>query len=1172
MPRVWALELALQTTLLGLAIAIILALVTALAGPLLIDWGSHRALFEKEASRLIGVDVRVTGAIDARLLPSPQLTLHDIEAGNARDKIHARSLGIEFALGPLMRGQWRASELHLSGLQGSLRLDAAGHIDALSPVVAFDPDGLAIDRLSIEDGKVSFADAASGTHVTLDRLAFNGDARSLLGPFKGEGTVTVGGENYPYRISTGRYGDDGTLKIHLNVNPANRPLSVEADGTFALAGGAPKFDGTLSLWRPVGVTSHGTAEQIRQPWRLSGKLKANAQSALMEQVDFQYGSEERGLSLTGVADFQFGKAPRFTGVLSGHQLDLDRAFASSAAERRRPVAMIREVAELGGGAFRPTIPIQIGIGIDQITLGGSTVQSLRGDISRDASGWTLDRFEFRAPGFTQVRLSGHLAVASDGVTFTGPAEVNAGDPKVLAAWLAGADDIGHSDLRPLNLRGDVKVGSEKIAIEHFAAEFDRKPIAGRISYFFATSNKSAKLDAVITATELDLDTVFGFSNALLAGSTIERPHDLTIAADIGRATFAGFAARNTSMRLKVDSSGLQIERLAVADLGGAAFSASGRFATAALGPQGSMQLDLDASDMTSVMALLARFEPETAQAVASVAPLMAPAKLHARFSTDGAAQVTQARLSIDGSLGKVRLALNGQADVDPVAVSLGNVRIDGRLDADDGRTMVAMLGLDRLVAANAGAGSLSIKVSGPVRGDLHVDGWLIAGGLEANLSGTARPLADVSTAALRATIVKANMAPLRAPSGGRAALPIALTTRVTVAGNDLSFADINATIAGSVVRGRLEYGLVQPHRLRGEIEAEQVDGASLIATAIGMPAQSRIGGNAALAWSSEPFAAGIFGDYAGEVLLKVRRLDLLPPLSARDFRALLRLGKDEFAFADLTGDIAGGQLTGKALFRSADSGLKLNAKLALAGADASRMIAAPAPVTGSLALTAEADGTGLSPVALIRSLHGSGKISLIGAQLASLDPSAFDAVTHAVDQGLPIDTGRISNVASKALDRGPLSVNHADGTLFVSAGQVQLSNVVIDAKDTALKLDGNLDLTNGSVDARLVLTGSSLAAGTRPDIVMTLKGPATAPARSIDVTALNAWLALRAVEIQTRQLREIDIAPHQQSAPPPSTSEPKSERAPALPPPLEIRPAPAPMRSGRPAVSVGPQN
>ena len=83
-PHGSTLELALQTTLLGLAIAIILALVAALVGPLLIDWGGYRSVFEAEASHLIGVDVRVTGAIDARLLPSPQLMLHDIEIGARR--------------------------------------------------------------------------------------------------------------------------------------------------------------------------------------------------------------------------------------------------------------------------------------------------------------------------------------------------------------------------------------------------------------------------------------------------------------------------------------------------------------------------------------------------------------------------------------------------------------------------------------------------------------------------------------------------------------------------------------------------------------------------------------------------------------------------------------------------------------------------------------------------------------------------------------------------------------------------------------------------------------------------------------------------------------------------------------------------------------------------------
>jgi large subunit ribosomal protein L24 len=162
-----ALELALQTTLLAVAIAIILALVTALVGPLLIDWGSYRPFFESEASRLIGLPVSVKGEIDARLLPSPQLTLHDIEiGGTGADKARARALDIELALGPLLRGEWRANELRLTGPQVQLTLDTSGHLVAASPAIGFRPDALSIDRLSIVDGKIALTDTAGTTPMT----------------------------------------------------------------------------------------------------------------------------------------------------------------------------------------------------------------------------------------------------------------------------------------------------------------------------------------------------------------------------------------------------------------------------------------------------------------------------------------------------------------------------------------------------------------------------------------------------------------------------------------------------------------------------------------------------------------------------------------------------------------------------------------------------------------------------------------------------------------------------------------------------------------------------------------------------------------------------------------------------------------------------------------------
>ncbi len=440
----------MQTTLLGLAIAIILALVAALVGPLLIDWGNHRALFETEASRLAGVPVRVTGTIDARLLPSPRLVLHDIVIGDSADAVRARSLAVEFALGPLMRGEWRAAELRLAGPQLSLGLDRSGHVRAPSLAVAFKPDELSVDRLSVEDGSIALNDAASGANVTLGDVSFSGEARSLAGPIKGEGAATISGRPYPYRLTVGRFADDGSARVHINIAPTDHPFTLDADGALTIAGGEPRFDGTVSVSQPVRVGSRGSTlseqgltQPLTQPWRLSGKIKAGAQSALVQNVDFLYGSEDRGFRLGGVADLTFGARPRFNGVFSGRQIDVDRAVSSADGARQSPAAVIRKLAELAAAAYHPALPFQIGIGIDQVTLGGGNVQNLRGDISSSGNGWSLDKLEFRAPGLTQVRLSGRLAVEADTVAFSGPTEIETSDPRALAAWLEGRNEIGN---------------------------------------------------------------------------------------------------------------------------------------------------------------------------------------------------------------------------------------------------------------------------------------------------------------------------------------------------------------------------------------------------------------------------------------------------------------------------------------------------------------------------------------------------------------------------------------------------------------------------------------------------------------------------------------------------------------------------------------------------------
>ena len=215
---------------------------------------------------------------------------------------------------------------------------------------------------------------------------------------------------------------------------------------------------------------------------------------------------------------------------------------------------------------------------------------------------------------------------------------------------------------------------------------------------------------------------------------------------------------------------------------------------------------------------------------------------------------------------------------------------------------------------------------------------------------------------------------------------------------------------------------------------------------------------------------------------------------------------------------------------------------------------------------------------------------------------------RAVDQGLPIDTTRIRDRMDAALASGVLSVALAEGAISVNAGQARLSDVTVRAQRADLAVSGSINLTDAALEGRLTLSGmggTNAPANTRPEISIGLKGPVDTPKRSIDVAALSSWLAMRAVEQQSKKLEalegrapatpataatananprtapalatdaavpaavhiEPDAADPQPVARPqpatpkaqkPKPAVPTAERAPTLPPPIDVHPAPTP--------------
>jgi uncharacterized protein involved in outer membrane biogenesis len=1204
----------MQATLLSLGIAVILALVAALVGPHFVDWSQYRSTFEAEASRLTGIPVRIAGPIDARLLPTPSLAFKDVElgAGAEPDAPHVRAggLSIEFRLGPLLRGNWRASELRLLAPEIQVGLDRNGAIGWLQDSAGLLPDQLAIDRLVIEGGRIVLTDAASGGRLVLDRWAFTGEIRSLLGPAKGEGGFETGGARYRYALAAGRT-EDEILKLHVELAPAGGSWTAEADGSVHLTGAAPEFEGSLKLARPAGVVDaagHGVA---LVPWRGNGHVKATAASALFDKAEFQYGPDERALRLSGVASLTFGKDAHYEAVISGRRLDLDGLLGSPESAGRLPSAAVQELAELFAGAFKLPIRGRLGIGIDEVTLAGAALRDARADLKSDAEGWDFEHFEFRAPGLTSARLSGRLDLADQAVSFRGPVSVEAGDPRALLAWLEGRS-AARAPVGPLRASGEVTLGAGRIAIDRLQAQIDRKEFGGRILYAYPLYRQPARLELELKAAELDLDELAVLAPAMLAGSKPDFPGALLLSAQIDRTTLAGIPARNASLKLSYDADGLVLDRLSVDDLGGASLKLSGQLRSWLSSPRGGMRLDLKAGALEGLATVVARLVPtlnEPARAgIARLAPLDIRADL-AIGGTDNTAKRTSSRLAVDGTAGPARLHLVTEATGNPLEVDTLELKLDGTLAADEGMQLLGLLGLARSFNLEKGPGSIRLALRGRPAGDLDVDAQLAANGLAVRAKGVAHLLHPAaSNSGLDLSVSASDAAPLWGRAAPGRKLPVSLKTRLSLSAGKLNCEDIAGSIEGSPVRGRLAIDLEAAPRIDGRIEADEIAVLALLATAVGLPAQAPAREGLA---STQAFDAGFFDKLGGRIEFGAARAIFAPGFVSHALHGLVRLGPGEIAFESVEGRLGEGRIVGELAFRRDAAGLNTHARIALANVETSAFASGPArpAVKGRLTLQVEADGSGSSPATLMESLKGGGTVSIESARLAGLDPRAFEAAIRAADRGVAITPAKISAVVGPALAAGELALARADGALTIAAGQARVSNVIAHGEGADLTLSGTLDLAGGALDARLTLSGSpdGGAPGTaRPDLFVALRGPAASPQRSVDVSALVNWLMLRSLDRETRRMEAIEpgrsdpsaaavqppsitggtepppvsVVPSQETdpaastaAPPPQTiaqpprpqtSAVPAEPAPSLPPPVEIRPAPGADRSARP--------
>ena len=572
------------------------------------------------------------------------------------------------------------------------------------------------------------------------------------------------------------------------------------------------------------------------------------------------------------------------------------------------------------------------------------------------------------------------------------------------------------------------------------------------------------------------------------------PQEATLALDIGTATFAGVHVQAVNAAVKLEAGKLQIDRLAVGDIAGARLALSGQIDALSSQPRGQITLDLDAAALDGLSGIAAKFAPQAAASLRRAAGQLAPAKVHAVLDVESAATAgSTADLHVSGSLAAMRIAFDGKANGQTAHPGAAAVQIDSRIDADNGAALIALLGLDRVLAVDELPGRLTFAAKGSLGGDIAIDGKVEASGLASAVTGTLHLSGHpTSWGHFQVQATAGDLRPLHRLLTGQpgTAAPVTARAALALGGDKLAITDIVAHAGPASLSGHVALTLTKdPIAIDGDIAADTVDVPVASALLLGLPADG-----SGRAWSDAVLGGGVFAPLSGAVTFKVERADLTPSLAAQDLTGTVNFTPYAIALDDIGGRLAGGRLGGSLAFGRNADGLTVHAKIGLTDVAAAAIAGPGLQLTGGdLTMAVTSNGSGATPAALIGSLHGSGSVTLKAVQFAGLDPAVFEAARQAAGQNGSIDLSKVQSAANAALASGHLTVPQGEGTVSMASGVITLKRVALQVEGGAqLSLADAIDLNTATGSAQMTLSEPPPAAALidmRPELAVSVTGP-----------------------------------------------------------------------------------
>ncbi len=1076
-----------------------LAVVALVVVPYLIDLNNYKREIAAEVMALTGRALRIDGAIDLAILPTPTITVRELRLANvpggvAPDMLRVKAAQVRVSLWPLLSREIRIKRLVL--LEPKLELErlADGRLnwDLAIDTAVRDGVTVSLDKIVVQGAQIAYRDGADTLVERFDDINLIAFAEAPGGPYRLEGKLVARGLPVDVAATFGGF--------------ARSPIPVTVDLATSAGGAKLAFTGSLGLvtaysdlrgrlkvevdtLAPViaalapELAAHPDAPLfLNRRFTLGGTLEASASDAALNDIAFELGGVRGG----GAVNLGFGDVPRIDVALDFNRIDVDRFLADAPADGGGAATGIASLAAL---ALPADLEATLDLRINGLVYNGSVVRQAQFVAALEDAALVVQQASALLPGGSDFTLFGVLETVDGAPRFDGQVEASADNLRAALDWLGYPTDAVPADrLRKLSFSAKLAVTPKLAQFSAIDLRIDLSRISGGVNFGLG---RRPSFNAAVMIDRINLDAYMpvpgAASSADGAAGPLEplMPYAGELKAHIGKLVYGSLPMSGLEIDAGMRGGTLTLRSLTVADLAGVSGVISGVLEDA--GRSFDLTYNAETRDAAPLLRALDVMPAAVPRALGTVI-------LRGRVEGSATALTLDTSVGLEG--GEVSFAgtVSGIGDAPVVDARVG-------VTGDSLAALAKRFGFD-LAPGGAGPVTLDALVKGGLDA-LEITLEVAAYGATGHAEGTIGGLAEAPAYDLAVTLAHPSLMGLIAAIDGTDASAdaaphaVQLAARVTGDSVGARATEFDATIGPNRFTGAVTARWDGP---RPYLDATLTAGEVAVGPLFGASSDTPPADDDKH-WSRRPIALAGLDLVDGRASLAAQAM-VLGPLRIDGAKAQMTLTDGVLEVEELTGRLYGGPAHIQAAIANAEPP-SVDVTFALDDADLAslaRDLAGTDALSGRVDIAGAFLAKGRDAFELVSRLAGEATLSGQGGAFAGIDLGRLDAGLGGVDS-----PAAFAALARAVMAGGATAIESLDGRFTADRG-------VIRTDDLRAVLDGAVVDAEASVDLprwRLELTASAALAShaDAPPMELSLSGPIDDPKAAWRSDALEAYIA-----------------------------------------------------------------